>query len=455
MAYKSLQDVIDSQSTLKEGFDYLVNNPLEFIALVKRDHPLALKFAQAFTTAQIETMLDKCYGIFNHQKFFTLLLTINPSDIAFHKAVSNKSMLQSFLTHKHLECEDRSKDPFNPQIMRSESGHPHPFAFYYNDTEKKDPLFWAPQQENPTAKSHLYGSGLEKKYRQETKDKDIIKCLFTIALTLLTKLERPQVLDGEFKEELLSLTESRTNSVFPTLMRWPTAEMGGIVGAMLRLVSPEIARKQLAANSTGVGSYLKVIITHYPKTKAAYEAAYTCFLYQAKQGRTAFNKYLTKFNFDILDALEKVQPQESSETNLALQFYELGNLVTNDAKGEENPIAIKYPATADKYGDGKETKFDPFSASSTSASFFPATATTSTTTTVPGGSPLSSSCPPAYVPPPAYNPGDSDNRLRTLEAQYAAQQVTIRDLKKQMDDLKRIMMTSTGQDDLVCGKLDM
>ncbi|MFA6303382.1 MAG: hypothetical protein WC627_09665 [Legionella sp.] len=355
MVYTKIKDLLDAETPMDEGFVYLQKHPLEFLELVKKNHLLALKYAQNFTTVQLETMISNAYGVFDNNKFFTLLINLDPTKVQFHDAVSQSQMLNYFL-ERNLTYIDVRRHKTGYKTHISTTGHYHHYVFFFQDPTCQHPILWGQQTENITAKSFVYGEFLEYKYRELTQNKDIINCIFNIAASLLNHVQTEKILDSEFKnEEAWTFNRPRTNTMFPKLMSYPSHQMGQILASMLTFTSPEIAQRELAAASPTAGFYFKQIISHYPLTKPAYEAALMCFHKAAMNGRSSFREYLDKFNFDILIMLEQKEYESEHYEGIADAFFEIGNLCIKDAT-YKNPILEKYSKTGAKYVIPKEQR---------------------------------------------------------------------------------------------------
>ena len=111
MKYTSLKQVKDSDSVLPEGIEFFIEHPMEFIQLVKDNHVLAKKFADQFTSEEVERMLCTAYNkpyddsllssfltkiSGSPNKFFSQLLELNTNThtITFHNTATLLQMQQ-------------------------------------------------------------------------------------------------------------------------------------------------------------------------------------------------------------------------------------------------------------------------------------------------------------------------------------------------------------------------
>lgn len=338
MKFNNLEELMRINSAVTAGFDFFQNNPLEYIRLVELNHTLALSYAKDFPENQMRAMLDKAYGRFVNDKFFTELLSIDPNNVAFKNMVSDKDMLDFFKTKRltSLHITNQSSG-YKPIYL---NGYEYNYAFFYDDHEQRTPIAWGIQPNNFMDSPHWYDTaGLERKYREATENKDIKWRILLIATALIKKIDsKSTVLDAEFKEEEAFLSnKSTTNRVFPILFSWPVDAMTEIVALLMERCSKNIVCEQMVAiNSKTKESYFRFIIDNYPKTNLVYNIVYKHIKEIALEGRSAFKKYLDKIVFDVVDILF------DKDQNRAEEFYNLGQLCLKPNSNNVNPINSRW-----------------------------------------------------------------------------------------------------------------
>lgn len=193
------------------------------------------------------------------------------------------------------------------------------------------------------------------------------ECLFKIVAELSDKIYSPYLLDAEFKNENGMFDESKTNGLFPILLKSPSPSASRILANSLRLCSDNVVKAELVSiDKATAKSYLELIVRNYPVTKEAYNEALRCLDKIAKKSVTSFTNYLNKFNVDFLSILE--QKQTDSEPNLADAFFAIGEKYLS--KGEVNPMIQRYPDSSKRRSTKKPEPISSSSSASNQHTFF-------------------------------------------------------------------------------------
>jgi len=421
MKYTSLKQVKDSDSVLPEGIEFFIEHPMEFIQLVKDNHVLAKKFADQFTSEEVERMLCTAYNkpyddsllssfltkiSGSPNKFFSQLLELNTNThtITFHNTATLLQMQQGIWS-KGLSLYDTNK--YCPKYINrytTDSGQTLPFVYVYTSSSGwHTPIFWCLKATNPLtdlSNVAVYTPHLNTTYTQAFEKEKLISVVINISKTLLKKLKTPFILDTEFAQEAIG-----TNRIMPALAPALKAnlkvETYSLLALVFRFVSTKILLSELAkTESENPDNYFKRIIQAMPMSKKAYAPIYQALSDIAAGPKGAHNLrlILDTFNFDVLEALEKVK----SKTPYALQFYQLGEICKQN-RTQRNLMLDKYPRTAPKYPEQiPEPKFEIIDAQVLQ---IPASAPPALTTTPLIHTNIYNKVPSVVpsAPPPAYN----------------------------------------------------
>lgn len=286
-SFSSVDQLIRSNSVTDRGINFLMDNPSEYLSLIKKNIVLARRYADTMSSVQIQAMLTLSYS--KKDKFFTDILNTRTLSIEFNDYLDNAEMRQYLLDKGATEWEIRRI-------------------------------------------SLLDGTITPDSFRNATGDTHILNALIKLIDVLISKVKKPFKLDPEFKNHGIFGGEHE-DRLLSELINYKGPAIDRIFSNILRLTSPTLALKLLARRESK--TLYEKLLSQRSVFRNSVESSFDLWCEISKQGAQAFKSCLDFYEIDLLDRICRSNP------NLAVSFYELAGIFEGT-----NILDEKYPASS-------------------------------------------------------------------------------------------------------------